>query len=275
MGAANLKGRGLPKTTDANLEIGRATVGSDRSMSEQSDTITEPQGGRESSEQKPELSPEDRFAASLRGFGLVGILAIVLILAGNELFVPASAILILVWVRLSRTAWAEIGFVRPRSWIASIFVGVIFGIAFKLVMKAVVMPLLGAPAVNPSYHFLAGNTAALPWMLYIIIIGAGFGEETLFRGWMFERFGKLLGPGNSAKVAIVLLTSNWFGLAHYPNQGLPGVQQAMIVGLVFGSVFAVTGRIFMLMVAHAVFDLTALGLIYWDVEAQVAHFFFK
>jgi membrane protease YdiL (CAAX protease family) len=112
-------------------------------------------------------------------------------------------------------------------------------------------------------------------MLYIIIIGAGFGEETLFRGWMFERFGKLLGEGKSAKIAIVLVTSNWFGLAHYPNQGLPGVQQAMIVGLVFGSIFAVSGSIFMLMVAHAAFDLTALALIYWDVEAQVAHFFFK
>jgi len=244
-------------------------------MSEQSYTITAPQGGPEGVEQRPVLSPEDRFAASLRGFGLVGILAIVLILAGNELFVPVSAILILVWVRLSRTPWPEIGYVRPRSWIGSIFVGTVFGVGFKLVMKAIVMPLLSAPAVNPSYHFLAGNTAALPWMLYIIIIGAGFGEETLFRGWMFERFGKLLGEGKSAKIAIVLVTSNWFGLAHYPNQGLPGVQQAMIVGLVFGSIFAVSGSIFMLMVAHAAFDLTALALIYWDVEAQVAHFFFK
>ena len=244
-------------------------------MSEQSDSIIAPQGGTEGVEQRPVLSPEDRFAASLRGFGLVGILAIVLILAGNELFVPASAILILVWVRSSRTPWQEIGYVRPRSWIGSIFVGIVFGVAFKLVMKAIVMPLLSAPAVNPSYHFLAGNTAALPWMLYIIIIGAGFGEETLFRGWMFERFGKLLGEGKTAKIAIVLVTSNWFGLAHYPNQGLPGVQQAMIVGLVFGSIFAVSGSIFMLMVAHAAFDLTALALIYWDVEAQVAHFFFK
>jgi membrane protease YdiL (CAAX protease family) len=55
------------------------------------------------------------------------------------------------------------------------------------VMKAIVMPLFGAPAINPAYHFLAGNTAAIPWMLYAVILGAGFGEETIFRGWMFER----------------------------------------------------------------------------------------
>jgi len=28
-------------------------------------------------------------------------------------------------------------------------------------------------------------------------------------------------------------------------------------------------------VAHAAFDLTALGIIYWDVEAKVAHLIFK
>ncbi len=45
--------------------------------------------------------------------------------------------------------------------------------------------------------------------------------------------------------------------------------------LVFGTIFAVTGRIWMLMIAHAAFDLTALWIIYWDLETKVAHFFFK
>ena len=217
----------------------------------------------------------DRLAAALRRFGPLGILAIVLILAGNDLFVPLSAILVLVWRRLSRTPWREIGYARPRSWISSIFIGITFGAALKFVMKAIVMPLLDAPPVNPAYHFLAGNTAALPWMLYIILAGAGFGEETVFRGWMFERLGKLFGQSTAAKIAIVLITSSWFGLAHYAFQGLPGVEQALIVGLAFGSIFALTGRIFMLMIAHAAFDLTALAMIFWDFEASVAHFIFK
>jgi len=49
----------------------------------------------------------------------------------------------------------------------------------------------------------------------------------------------------------------------------------MLTGLVFGTIFAVTGRIFMLMVAHAAFDLTALAIIYWDLETKVAHLVFK
>ena len=216
-------------------------------------------------------TPDDRLAARLRGFGPLGIAAILVILAANFLVAPISAILVLVWAGVSRTPWREIGYVRPKSWAGTLVVGILFGIAFKFLMKAIVMPLFGAPPVNQAYHFLAGNTAMLPWMLYTLIIGAGFGEETVYRGWMFERLGKLFGSSILAKTAIVLLTSVLFGWAHYSFQGLPGVEQAMITGLVFGTIFAVTGRIFMIMIAHAAYDLTALAMIYWDVESAVAH----
>ncbi len=212
----------------------------------------------------------DPVVEGLRGFGPLGILAILVILAGNAIVVPLSAILVLVWVRLTRTPWREIGYVRPRSWVSTVAVGLVFGVAFKLVMKAIVMPLLGADPINQAFHYLVGNTAALPTMLYLVIVGAGFGEETVFRGFLFERLGQLFGPGVWAKVSIVLITSALFGVVHYPFQGLAGVQQATIVGLVFGTIFAMTGRIWMLMVAHAAFDLTAVAIIYWDLEATVA-----
>lgn len=218
---------------------------------------------------------EDRFAARLRGFGPLGVLAILVVLAGNLVVAPLSAVLVLVWARRSHTPWREIGYVQPVGWARSLAVGIPFGIAFKFLMKAIVMPLLGADPVNQAYHYLAGNTAAVPGMLFAVIVGAGFGEETVFRGYLFERFGKLFGPRVGAKTAIVLLTSVWFGLLHYPVQGLAGAEQATIVGLVFGTIFAVTGRIWMLMVAHAAFDLTALAIIYWNLESAVAHLVFK
>jgi uncharacterized protein len=218
---------------------------------------------------------KNRLAASLRGFGPLGLLAIVTILLGNFLFVPLSAILVLVWARVSRTPWRELGFVRPSSWIATVIIAIAFGVTFKFVMKAVVMPLFGAPPINQAYHFLAGNRAALPGMFYLIIVGAGFGEETFFRGWMFERLGKLFGASVGAKTVIVLVTSILFAAVHYPFQGVPGVQQAFVTGLAFGTIFAITGRIFMLMIAHAAFDLAALGMIYWNFESAIAHLVFK
>jgi CAAX protease family protein len=222
-----------------------------------------------------QASTEDRSAAQLRGFGPLGLLSILVILGGNFLFSPLSAILVLVWVSLSRTPWREIGYVRPQSWIITLVIGIVFGVAFKFVMKAIVMPLLGAPPINQAYHWVAGNPAALPAMLFLMIFVGGWGEETLYRGWMFERLGKLLGASVWAKTAIVVLTSVVFALPHSVDQGIAGVEQALITGSVFGTIFAFTGRIFLPMVLHAAFDLAALAMIYWNCESSVAHFFFK
>lgn len=223
----------------------------------------------------PPLSTKDQFATRLRGFGPLGILAILLILAGNFLFLPLSAILVLGWAWLSRTPWPEIGYARPKSWLRTLAIGIVFGAAFKLVMKALVMPLFGAPPINQAFHFLVGNAAALPGILFLVIVGAGFGEETLFRGYLFERFGKLFGTSAWAKTLTVVVTSMWFGLIHYPLQGLAGAEQATIVGLVFGTIFALKRQIFPLIIAHIAFDLMAVAIIYWDLETEVAHFIFK
>jgi membrane protease YdiL (CAAX protease family) len=80
-------------------------------------------------------------------------------------------------------------------------------------------------------------------MVFTMIVGAGFAEETIFRGYLFERLGKLFGTGAGAKVSIVLLTSALFAQGHDSNLGLAGVEQAMITGLVFGTIFAVTRQI--------------------------------
>ena len=227
-----------------------------------------------------ELPSDDWLAARLRGFGPLGITAILVIslsgtvIVGNMIAVPVSAVLVLVWVRLSRTPWPEIGYARPKSWAATLVGGVVFGVAFKFLMKAIVMPLLGADPINQAYHFLAGNRAILPAAVWAMI-NAGFAEETVVRGYFFERLGKLFGSGVGARTAIVLLTSALFGLEHYRVQGLAGAEQAAITGLVFGTIFAVSGRIFMLMVAHSAFDLTALAMIYWNLESRVAHLVFR
>ena len=221
-------------------------------------------------------STDDDFAAALRGFGPVGILAILVILfAGNLPLVPLGAILALLWVRWSHTPWPEIGYARPTSWTRSLVAGTALGIAFKLLMKAIVMPLFGAAPVNSAYHYLAGNRAALPGAVWTMIVVAGFGEETVFRGFLFERFRKLFGSGAGARTMMLLLTSLLFGAAHWSIQGLAGAEQAMITGLVFGITVMITGRIWVAMFAHAAFDLTALAMIYWNVESRFAHLVFR
>jgi membrane protease YdiL (CAAX protease family) len=224
----------------------------------------------------PSATPaDDRLAARLRGFGPVGILAMLVITALGPVLEPLGAILALAWAHRSRTPWSEIGFVRPRSWARTVAIAIVLGGALKILMKTIVMPLLGANPINPTYHYLAGNTSALPEMLFDVTVGAGFGEETVFRGFLFERLGKLFGRGVGARVAIVLLTSALFGAIHYPGQGLSGAEQATITGLVFGTIFSVTGRIWPLVFAHAAFDVTAVFIIYWKLESSLAHLIIK
>lgn len=228
--------------------------------------------------QGPVLSSDDTVAAALRGFGPVGVLAILVIVFMGNIFVPGTMVIVpvgaalaLVWALWSRTPWRELGYARPRRWIGCLAAGVALGIALKLLMKAIVMPLLGADPINQAFHYLVGNTAMLPvaaWAMF----AAGFGEETVFRGYMFERLHKLLGSSAGATASIVVITSAWFGASHYSLQGLAGVQQATMVGLVFGTIYALTRNLWMLMVAHTAFDLTALAIIYWDLEADVASF---
>ncbi len=224
---------------------------------------------------RPALPSDDGLADRLRGFGPLGVLAIFVISAGTLVTPFLGAALVLGWAWRSRTPWHEIGYVRPKSWIGTLVIGIALGCALKLLLKSVVMPMLGASPINPTYHYLIGNAAALPGIVFAMIVGGGFAEETVYRGYLFERLGKLLGTGVTAKTLIVMLVAGLFALSHYPEQGLAGVQQAVITGLTFGSVFAITGRLWMLMVAHAMYDLTSVAMIYLDLEYDVAHLVFK
>src|SRR5207244_11672866 len=66
---------------------------------------------------------------------------------------------------------------------------------------------------------------SLPGAIYAMI-AAGFGEETFFRGYLFERIGKRYGTGPWERAFAVALTSVFFGVAHYTAQGLAGAQRS-------------------------------------------------
>jgi membrane protease YdiL (CAAX protease family) len=223
----------------------------------------------------------DAFAAQLRGFGAVGVLAtLVVLLPGNAirlgpLDLPLSALLAIGWARLSQTPLAELGFVRPRSWVLEALGGALLGVLLKLAAKALVGPLLGWPEANPAYHALVGNAAALPGMVAVVVIGAGFGEEVSFRGFLFARLRRLFAGRAWALPATVVVGALVFAAAHYADQGLPGAEQALMTGLVFGALYARLGRLWPVMWAHAAFDLTAVAIIYLGREGEVAHLVFR
>jgi membrane protease YdiL (CAAX protease family) len=204
----------------------------------------------------------------LRGFGPLGVSSIVLILLTGNLVGTALTV---IWTQLSRTPWSALGFIRTRHWLLEVTTAALSGAVFRVLMKAVVMPALGFPAVNQTWHFLAGNSAALPTALATMIFGAGLGEETIWRGFLFERARTLLGTSRLALAVTLVLTSLLFGSAHLLDQGWPGATQATITGFAFGLAYLRLGRIWPVVVAHAAFDVTAVVMIYLNLEEAIAH----
>jgi membrane protease YdiL (CAAX protease family) len=216
----------------------------------------------------------DRAAKGLRGFGPPGIAAIFVILGVNLLGTPLGGVGVLLWAWVSRTRWKDIGYVRPRSWANTVVVGLFCGVTLRLLMKVLVMPLLDGPGRHQANHDLAGNATALPGLVFAVVFSSGFREETFFRGYLFERLGRLLGHHRGAQAAIVAISAGLFGLAHYADQGVAGVEQSVITGLFFGAMFAATAQIWMVMITHIAFNLTAIAIVYSGMDSDLAQLVF-
>ncbi len=216
------------------------------------------------------------FRDTLRGFCPSAILAFLVILAGALVFMPIAAALILIWAWLSRTPWADLGLALPKNWLAGLVGGLAIGAALKFLAKAVILPLVGAPAVSHNVlHDMALTPLSAIDLAAYSIYGGGFAEELVFRGYLFERFGKLIGKGIPATKVSFLIITALFAAAHW-QLGVFGMINAATTGLVLGLAFLATGRNLLVPFAiHASFDLTYVAMIYYGYENQIAHLVFK
>jgi membrane protease YdiL (CAAX protease family) len=214
-------------------------------------------------------------ARGLRGFGPVGGFAFLGICAASALFTPAAAVLVLLWAWASRTPWREIGLVRPESWLGGLVLGILLGLAEKFLLKAVILPLLGAPPVIGVFGDLAANPGHALFLVAYVIIGAGFCEELVYRGYLFERLGTLFGDSLPARIAVVVLSTAFFAGLHY-QLGLSGVENAAIAGVITGTLYFFNRkRLWTFIVAHATFDLSAIALNYFHLEGALSHSLFR
>ncbi len=127
-----------------------------------------------------------------------------------------------------------------------------------------------AVALVGGFGWAAGRTAGLfdfttevghptpprGWEFALALVGClaiGFTEEMVWRGYLLTRIEALTGSAWQA----VALTSLGFGLVHL-YQGVGGVINAGLVGLMCGGAFVATRRLAAVALAHGAYDLLVM-----------------
>lgn len=167
--------------------------------------------------------------------------------------------------------WGDLGFARRMP--LSRFVWLALGALVMIIVLTgfVITPLmrsLGAPPPDPTLlvEVIEGNPTN--YLLFLIPVAwgsAAFGEELLLRGFLLHRFATLLGSP-----AGVLLQALVFAVGH-AYQGVTGMVNLFVVGLVLGYVYLRAGRnLWPVIVAHGLIDTLSITLVYLGHAQQAA-----
>jgi membrane protease YdiL (CAAX protease family) len=89
----------------------------------------------------------------------------------------------------------------------------------------------------------------------LVSVSAGVCEEILFRGFLIRYF--QAGPYHLALALALVLSCLFFGTAHL-YQGIVGVLQTTLMGLIFAALFLLTGSLVLPVLAHVATDLRLL-----------------
>lgn len=178
---------------------------------------------------------------------------------------PYILILVLLSFALHKTGLSSLGFRKPKSWVKTIGIGLIAAVGLQLFSSYITEPffakLTGAEADTAQFNVLKGNTKFLLKYLVLAWTLAAFGEEIVFRGFIANKFAALFGSTNKALWAGVIMSSILFGLAHY-YKGPAGMIDSTLSGLIFGSVYILSGRnLWVSIFAHGFTD--TYGVLYF------------
>jgi membrane protease YdiL (CAAX protease family) len=185
------------------------------------------------------------------------------------------------WIslRVRCLRWKDVGLnLGPRpDWPLTkiLFVGVIVGIGMEALELFATQPLLTnllnkGPDLH-EYQRLVGNAQLLILGIVLAWVLAAFGEETVWRGYLMNRFAEIFGSirhrtdspwRTSAWIASAILVSLLFGVAHF-SQGPTGISENVIDGAILAGVYFATGRnLWAPIIAHGIQDTIDVLLIY-------------
>jgi membrane protease YdiL (CAAX protease family) len=168
------------------------------------------------------------------------------------------------WMR--RTGWRAVGLTLFRGWKVTLLLGTLAGVfleAFELfVSQPFLVKVLHQPADFSVFRQITGNLKLTLISIALAWIVAAFGEEMTYRGYLMNRVADLFNRTRGAFIVSLIVVHVMFGLAHL-YQGITGVLDEGLMGLLLGILYLATGRnLAVPIVAHGVQDSIDLILIF-------------
>ena len=174
-----------------------------------------------------------------------------------------SALILFVWYRSGRP-FAELGLDWPITLPGLAGFGfdalLLCFLGYKLLQRRSAEQASAARQRMDSLHIMPQTHAEFMLFLAMVLLASPF-EELMFRGFLMWFFGVFAGLWGA-----VLLTSLLFGIGH-AYQGPSRILRTGLLGLAFGTAYALTHSLWWLMVAHIA--LNAYGaLLAWQLTRQ-------
>lgn len=202
------------------------------------------------------------------------IIEMVLVLAGLVIYglgifpFPMLPLFLVAWasLRIRHLGWRDVGLRRPYFWLPTVGLAILIGVAYQAMDIFLIAPsiqrLTGESIDLSQFSFLRGSFPALIVFVIISWTEAAFIEEMFFRGYFLNRLNDLSGQQRWSVGFALVGSTLIFGAAH-AYQGITGVVDTALAGLLLGGLYLATKRnLWLAILVHGVIDTVGFVLIY-------------
>ncbi|SRR6266566_9660621 len=165
-------------------------------------------------------------------------------------------------IRLRGERLADIGLKQPASWMRTFMIGI--GFAAIVFIVIYFSEKAGFRRDLSKFKDVQGNLELTLFGVFYALIGAGFYEEFMFRGFLMQRLAMLFGASRVAWIVACVVQGALFGAAHAYQNPL-GIAITGTLGILMGLLVLASGRnLWPVIIGHGLFDASRFVLFYFQ-----------
>jgi membrane protease YdiL (CAAX protease family) len=168
-------------------------------------------------------------------------------------------------IRLRGERLADIGLKRPGCWMHTFMIGI--GFAAIVFIAIYFSEKAGFRRDLSRFRDVQGNLELTLFGVFYALIGAGFYEEFMFRGFLMQGLAMLFGASRLAWIVACVVQGALFGAAHAYQNPL-GIAITGTLGILMGLLVLASGRnLWPVIIGHGLFDASRFVLFYFQGPA--------